>query len=50
VAQAALENGQFLAPANDYRDVLREVLDQHMGGTDPAVVFPGRIYQPIGVL
>lgn len=50
LAPAALQDGRFLAPANDFRDVLREVLELHMGGTDPAVVFPGRVYQPIGVL
>lgn len=50
LAPAALVSGRFLAPSNDYRDVLREILDQHMGGTDPAIVFPGRVYQPIGVL
>jgi uncharacterized protein (DUF1501 family) len=50
LANGALQDGRFLAPANDYRDVLREILVQHMGGTDPNVVFPGRLYQPIGVL
>lgn len=50
LAPAALQSGRFLAPVNDYRDVLREILVQHMGGTDPAIVFPGRVYQPIGVL
>lgn len=50
LAPGALQDGRFLAPSNDYRDVLREILVQHMGGTDPAVVFPGRVYQPIGVL
>lgn len=41
---------RFLAPVNDYRDVLREILEVHMGGTDPGLVFPGRTYVPIGVL
>ena len=41
---------RFLNPSNDYRDVLREILEQHMGGTNPSVVFPGRTYVPIGVL
>jgi uncharacterized protein (DUF1501 family) len=50
VGPAALQDGRFLAPANDFRDVLREILEQHMGGTDPAFVFPGRVYAPIGVL
>jgi uncharacterized protein (DUF1501 family) len=50
LSPGALQDGRFLAPSNDYRDVLREILDQHMGGTDPAVVFPGRVHQPIGVI
>lgn len=50
LAPAAMVSGRFLAPVNDYRDVLREILVTHMGGTDPTVVFPGRTYVPIGVL
>jgi len=50
LAPGALAGGHSLASSNDFRDVLREVLDVHMGGTDPSAVFPGRIYQPIGVM
>lgn len=50
VAPAALVSGNYLDPVNDFRDVLREVLDVHMGGTDPALVFPGWVNQPVGVL
>lgn len=50
LSPGALVGGNALAASNDFRDVLREVLEVHMGGTDPAVVFPGRVYQPIGVL
>jgi uncharacterized protein (DUF1501 family) len=50
LAPGSLLGGRFLQPVNDYRDVLFEILDQHMGGTDPAVVFPGRTHVPIGVL
>ncbi len=50
LATAALESGRFLAPSNDFRDVLREILDQHMGGTDPALVFPNHTFTPIGVI
>ncbi|MFY9343825.1 MAG: DUF1501 domain-containing protein [Planctomycetota bacterium] len=50
LAPGALQDGRYLAPSNDFRDVLREILVSHMGGTDPAVVFPGRTYVPIGVL
>lgn len=49
VATSALQDGRFLAARNDYRDVLREVLTSHMGGTDPNFVFPGRTYQSIGL-
>lgn len=50
LAPAALAGGHSLASSNDFRDVLREVLDVHMGGTDPRAVFPGHIHQPIGVM
>jgi uncharacterized protein (DUF1501 family) len=50
LAPAALVGGHSLAATSDFRDVLREVLEVHMGGTDAQEVFPGRIYQPIGVL
>lgn len=50
LANNALDSGRFLAASNDFRDVLREVLMNHMGGTDPNVVFPGRVYQPLGVV
>lgn len=50
LAPSALISGCYLDPVNDFRDVLREVLDVHMGGTDPAVVFPGWVHQPIGAL
>lgn len=50
LATSALDSGRFLAASNDFRDVLREILMNHMGGTDPAVVFPGRTYQPLGVV
>jgi len=45
-----LVEGNSLAPTSDFRDVLREVLENHMGGTDPLEVFPGRVYQPLGVI
>ncbi|MEY4673639.1 MAG: hypothetical protein RL148_1423 [Planctomycetota bacterium] len=49
LATSALQDGRFLAARNDYRDVLREVLVSHMGGTDPNFVFPGRTAVPIGL-
>lgn len=50
LAPAALVDGHSMASSNDFRDVLREIMDVHMGGTDPLAVFPGHVYQPIGVL
>lgn len=50
LAPGALQDGRFLAPVNDFRNVLLEVLQDHMGGTDPALVFPGHVYSPIGVI
>ncbi|MCB1280807.1 MAG: DUF1501 domain-containing protein, partial [Salinibacterium sp.] len=50
LAPAALEDGRFLAPANDFRDVVLEVLDSHMGGVVPAEVFPGHNYNPLGIM
>jgi uncharacterized protein (DUF1501 family) len=50
LASGALEGGRYLAPSNDFRSVLREILEVHMGGTDPATVFPGHVHTPIGIL
>lgn len=50
LAPSALRDGRFLAPANDFRDVLTELLEHHMGGTDANVVFPGHAFTPIGVV
>ncbi|MFK7740306.1 MAG: DUF1501 domain-containing protein [Planctomycetota bacterium] len=50
LSPSALLQGKHVAPSNDFRDVLREVLDVHMGGTDPNLVFPSHVFQPIGVL
>ena len=45
----ALEEGADLAVTTDYRDVLAEILVSHMGLSDPAIVFPGLIPQPLGL-
>ena len=50
LAPGALEAGRFLAPANDFRDVCLEILEDHMGGTLPASVFPGHAYSPLGLI
>ncbi len=47
---AQLAGGHSLAATTDFRDVLREILDVHMGGTDPAVTFPSHVHQPVGVM
>jgi uncharacterized protein (DUF1501 family) len=48
VAPDALDNGD-LAGANDYRDVLAEILDRRFGISDSKRVFPDRDYTRIGV-
>jgi uncharacterized protein (DUF1501 family) len=50
LAPSQLLDGHSLAATTDFRDVLREILDTHMGGTDPSATFPGHIYQPVGAL
>lgn len=42
-----LTDNRFLSPVNDFRDVLLAVLQDHMGGTDAATVFPGLTPTPI---
>ncbi len=49
LAPAALDNGD-LAGANDYRDVLGEVLERGFGVGDVKKVFPDHEYTRIGVL
>lgn len=49
LAPGALDNGD-LAGANDYRDVLGEVLDRRFGVADVKAVFPDHDYNRIGVL
>lgn len=50
LAPAALQDGRYLAPRNDFRDVLLEILQDHMGGTNAAAVFPGHSYTQLGVI
>ncbi|MSR75227.1 MAG: DUF1501 domain-containing protein [Planctomycetes bacterium] len=49
LATSALAEGRFLAPANDFRQVILELLMDHMGGTVPSTVFPSMTYAPLGV-
>ncbi|WP_329104046.1 DUF1501 domain-containing protein [Micromonospora sp. NBC_01699] len=48
LAASALDQGD-LAGANDYRDVLTELLRSRMGVADPKAIFPGLKPQKIGV-
>lgn len=47
-----LDSGRFVAPANDYRNVLGEVLVDHLGTpvSDLSAIFPGHGYSPLGVI
>jgi uncharacterized protein (DUF1501 family) len=49
LATAQLQDGRYLAPRNDFRNVLLELLDRHMGGTAMDAVFPGHSYAPLGI-
>ena len=48
LAESALDHGD-LAGANDYRDVLGELLSARLGVSDPAKIFPGHAYKRLGV-
>ena len=49
LANHALEEGADLTVTTDYRDVLADVLVNHMGLADPSIVFPGLTPQPLGL-
>ncbi len=49
LAPAALDHGD-VAGANDYRDVLGDLLSKRFGVTNLAPVFPGYTYKPMGVV
>ena len=46
---ALVGNARYLAPSNDFRDVILEVLQSHVGGTDAAAVFPGHTPGTLGI-
>ncbi|HZN17262.1 MAG TPA: DUF1501 domain-containing protein [Micromonosporaceae bacterium] len=48
LAEAALDHGD-VARANDYRDVLGELLSARLGVTDLPKIFPGHTYHRLGV-
>lgn len=49
LANDALDEGADLAVTTDYRAVLTEMLNGHMGLADPAQVFPGFSAAPVGL-
>ena len=49
LANDALEEGADLAVITDYRAVLSELLQGHMRAADPATVFPGFTFAPLGL-
>jgi len=49
LAPSALDNGD-LAGANDYRDVLGEVLERRVGVGDVKKIFPDHTYRRLGVM
>jgi uncharacterized protein (DUF1501 family) len=49
LAPSALDNGD-LAGANDYRDVLGEVLERRFGVADMKKIFPDHSYRRLGVM
>ena len=50
VMQAKTGNNGDLAGANDYRDVLAEVLDRRFGVGDVKKVFPDHTHRRLGVM
>lgn len=50
LAPANLVNGRYLAHSIDYRDVMGEVLANHLGNTNLATLLPGYSAQPVGFL
>lgn len=48
--EGSLHEGRDLAVANDYRQVLHEVLTAHLGAAPPPRTFPGLVAQPVGML
>ena len=45
-----LYQGRYLAHTIDFRDVLGEILDRHLGIADPAGILKGYGYRPVGFL
>lgn len=50
ISTAQLAQGRFLMPANDYRNVIVEILQDHLGGTVPQTVFSNWTYAPLGLI
>ncbi len=49
LADDQLDRGRFLAWTINHRDIMGEILDEFLGQTDLASVFPGHVYQPVGL-
>lgn len=45
-----LVNGRYLAHSVDFRDLLGDLLLNHLGNTGLAAVLPGHTYRPVGVI
>jgi uncharacterized protein (DUF1501 family) len=50
LAPAQLARGRYLDHRVDFRNVLGDVLINHLGNTNLAAVLPGHAYQPVGVV
>lgn len=46
----SLHLGRYLKDTMSYKDIVGEVLQNHIGGTDVASVFPEHNYQPLNIL
>lgn len=45
-----LSRGRYLAHTVDFRDVMGDVLANHLGSSDLATILPGHRYQPLGIV
>ncbi len=50
LASNQLLDGRYLQHSVDYRDVMGEILLQHLGNTDLTPIFPGHTHAPVGFL
>ena len=50
LAENQLSRGRYLAQTVDFRDVLGDVLTNHLGSTNLASILPGHTYRPVGLI